>query len=458
MDILHFPWFHRTWPIQELVLEREAVIVSGSKYLWWSSFVEALRILQEVHEHHQIAGLDGNSLSSPASFYYETDCYRLLENLLRPDSHRGSAVSTALRVVRQKLSSDSRDKVYGLYGIFQYLRISGLPQVDYRQTVQQIYTDITQAAIRDERSLTILYQVCLPSLIPSLPSWVPDWSNSAYILPIYSDRCFASDSREPQYSFNGTNLTVSGVLIDELCDLAISTSSCTPNFRRGYNARVNMKNIDERYAAVIELVRTLQAWVRSSTRLDTYPTGETPLEAFYRTVTQSAGFGDDKDWTPTAFAYTTFSKWISIVTANFPNNYVDLETLHRDVQTRAAYEPIKSDYIDLFGGSANVEEWVDDLKIRLFLRVYNPQVARLQHDIALNTYHRTFFTTRDGYMGIGPRWSELGDHFALIAGLRTPFIVRRTGPNYRLIGPAYIHGVMRGERWDDSRIEDITLV
>jgi hypothetical protein len=47
---------------------------------------------------------------------------------------------------------------------------------------------------------------------------------------------------------------------------------------------------------------------------------------------------------------------------------------------------------------------------------------------------------------------------ALVAGLEVPFIVRKDGKCFRLIGPAYMHGVMKGERWDEGRLMDITLV
>lgn len=46
----------------------------------------------------------------------------------------------------------------------------------------------------------------------------------------------------------------------------------------------------------------------------------------------------------------------------------------------------------------------------------------------------------------------------MIAGLQLPFIIRKAGNKYNLIGPAYIHGIMKGERWDDSLTEQIILI
>jgi hypothetical protein len=61
-------------------------------------------------------------------------------------------------------------------------------------------------------------------------------------------------------------------------------------------------------------------------------------------------------------------------------------------------------------------------------------------------------------MGVGPRCSRTGDRIALIAGLKLPFVIREAGDRYNLIGPAYIHGIMKGERWDENLLTQIIIV
>lgn len=94
----------------------------------------------------------------------------------------------------------------------------------------------------------------------------------------------------------------------------------------------------------------------------------------------------------------------------------------------------------------------------LVLRARDPNIPILQHDISLLSYQRTFFVTKDGYMGVGPRCSRTGDRIALIAGLKLPFVIREAGDRYNLIGPAYIHGIMKGERWDENLLTQIIIV
>jgi len=52
---------------------------------------------------------------------------------------------------------------------------------------------------------------------------------------------------------------------------------------------------------------------------------------------------------------------------------------------------------------------------------------------------------------------EAGDEVLLVAGVTRPLIARRIGVRYRLIGQAYVHGIMDGEKWpeDESKLVDI---
>lgn len=421
----------------------------------WSWFIETLQLLQEFENGllKDYVGLDKDFRFNRAYFYEETGCYRTLEDFLR-NPYAPFKLATPLEVARTKLSMDPRDKVYGLYGIFKHMQIVALPEVDYSKPVQHIYTEITSTVIRFDRSLDILYEVCLEPLIPGLSSWVPDWSNAAFIQPIPSSTVYASRRSEPVYSFKGSKLLVSGILVDKLRKVATSTSVCTPDFRHGYSYQIALGNASERLSAIIELIRTLQEWIRISRQFHTYPTGELPQEAFYQTITQGRIIRPGY-WSP---INTALEKWISIMTANFPDAPINIQTFHREVQVMGQYSELRDEFIRVCGCGGDVEEWADELKIRLIVRAYSSETSTLQQEAALNTYQRTFLATKDGYMGIGPRWTQPGDSVALISGLNIPFIVRKEGQHYRLLGPVYIHGIMRGERWDNAQTETIALV
>jgi hypothetical protein len=78
---------------------------------------------------------------------------------------------------------------------------------------------------------------------------------------------------------------------------------------------------------------------------------------------------------------------------------------------------------------------------------------------------RRFYTTRSGRFGIGPRILKKGDLCSVLFGSEIPFTLRQTGEksSYKLLGEAYVEGVMHGEvvrDWQGGLLErkDIILV
>ena len=76
----------------------------------------------------------------------------------------------------------------------------------------------------------------------------------------------------------------------------------------------------------------------------------------------------------------------------------------------------------------------------------------------------SFLLTRKGYYSLGPCVAAPWDTCCVIAGATVPFILRRVngGAEYKLVGEAYVHGLMRGEVTDMVRRaelheEDIVL-
>ena len=56
-------------------------------------------------------------------------------------------------------------------------------------------------------------------------------------------------------------------------------------------------------------------------------------------------------------------------------------------------------------------------------------------------------------MGTAPPMMKVEDRIFLVSGLTLPMIVRREGGIDKLIGPAYIHGIMDGEKWPEAETE-----
>jgi hypothetical protein len=58
-----------------------------------------------------------------------------------------------------------------------------------------------------------------------------------------------------------------------------------------------------------------------------------------------------------------------------------------------------------------------------------------------------------------PRGSEVGDHVVLVYGMHVPCVMRKSEEEWRLVGAAYVHGIMDGEGLDfGCGEEDFVLV
>lgn len=53
-------------------------------------------------------------------------------------------------------------------------------------------------------------------------------------------------------------------------------------------------------------------------------------------------------------------------------------------------------------------------------------------------------------MGTGMSSVKPGDCVCIIFGGITPFILRKEGEYYKLIGESYVHGLMKGEAIDEN--------
>jgi hypothetical protein len=68
-------------------------------------------------------------------------------------------------------------------------------------------------------------------------------------------------------------------------------------------------------------------------------------------------------------------------------------------------------------------------------------------EVAVQEAHkgRRFCITRDGYMCTAPYNSERGDVVVIFEGFRMPFVLRKSGNDWKLVGDCYVHGIMDGE-------------
>lgn len=60
------------------------------------------------------------------------------------------------------------------------------------------------------------------------------------------------------------------------------------------------------------------------------------------------------------------------------------------------------------------------------------------------------FITNQGSMGLDPDSVQRGDLVCIFGGVDTPLIIRAVDGGWRLVGEAYVHGIMDGESVNSS--------
>lgn len=70
------------------------------------------------------------------------------------------------------------------------------------------------------------------------------------------------------------------------------------------------------------------------------------------------------------------------------------------------------------------------------------------------------FLSVQGYVGLAPDSAEIGDIMVIFLGAKLPYVLRQTSDSrWRVVGEAYIHGIMYGEYFGRRRVSrDFILV
>ena len=72
---------------------------------------------------------------------------------------------------------------------------------------------------------------------------------------------------------------------------------------------------------------------------------------------------------------------------------------------------------------------------------------------------RSFIISDTGHFALGPLSTRPNDLFVVFPGIRMPLLLRRKvgSGNYRIVGPAYLHGFMDGEAIEAHKRGDYRL-
>jgi hypothetical protein len=299
-----------------------------------------------------------------------------------------------LMLTKHLQSSDPRDHVFGLLGISEAMK-DFLPSPDYSKSTAWLFTEVAKTLMIGMDSIELLWLVCNieANVTLELPSWVPDWSNPP-ILEV------PPEARFPRNVYNAARDSKAKFEIDADTQNLLALGKCFDNLTQ--MPATDPKFYDHQSIAFNQILGC-QASCRLGLSLRSYPTGEAPRDALWRTLCWNLG---SRDESPS------------------PNENAEF------------FEPW---YVQVMNGKLVDAE--------------DPYHILVEDSLA------PICITAKGYLASAPYTARKGDCISILTGSCLPFVFRPIGDHYQLIGPCYVHGIMNGEAFtdDESELEWISI-
>ena len=469
--LLTRPYWRRLWILQEVALGgRASPVLCGSQCVLWDDIYNACcffqldenrfgrDIIQSVKPRILAAWswefardrLPYNGgLENSSEFLWK---YLLSLTTIQHNEHNNNSDShsNATKVFNLGLGAkvtDQKDRVYGILGIADISSLANI-KPNYHLSLRKVYVDFSKTllalgrldALRLVHSpvaeintgripdtvpkalnhsiieplVTYMYtkgkrQIVASDCTHDLPSWVVCWAcprgPTAQLLGQYS---VDGGRFKGDVGFDGDSiLRTKGVLFDAVTSLS-SFHAAESNCKFPYNG----KPVPSVYGDV------------TATK-----------EALWRTLVGDTN--RDGAWAPESYSVLLRSEiWEDGVAGVKFNNFGLHDFMARNAKLSIFGYALKD---IIFGTSTFFGN-----KHR---RLYNPTaIVREALSWAMNAIAwRRLITTEKGYLGLAVAATEPDDRICILAGCKTPLIVRPRGDDFRLIGECYVHGMMRGE-------------
>ncbi|KAF2657183.1 hypothetical protein K491DRAFT_347136 [Lophiostoma macrostomum CBS 122681] len=431
--LYRLPWFGRHWVLQEACLSPYSIATCGihtidferimiaTAWLEHKTFVvdiptshllklpgfrgaNNMQLLRASINRHNLSQLSA-SLSACSSSNESIDlCTRGQD--CRPIRSISQPFAYLLAFSPFGDSTDVRDQVFGLIGLYQFFcALNSLPSTlrpDYHKSIPDTLRDATRYAIEEGKCLTILERKPLNRSVKfeGLPTWVPEWFRPSHY----------GDARSLTY-------TALACSTHKKWSLACIRDSQDPNILCIPGTRVDTVLQTSETATLSNLHDphwshgALSSWQKMA------ESAHQSIESLGKTV-----LGGEW-WNGTMVTPNQAAMW--------PHFLKD-----RRCQCAVCSPPVQHPPDDPVGKQ--------DIS-GFFTALTN----------ACN--HRRFFTTTAGRIGIGPSEMRVGDDICILQGGTLPFVLRRDGDYDELIGPTYTHGIMYGEAVEehDHILKDI---
>ncbi|KAJ9607794.1 hypothetical protein H2200_007873 [Cladophialophora chaetospira] len=410
-------WYSRAWVLQETGVAKHATIYWGDSQLSYREVMHMARWVVRCAPQLQTSA-EISLLTIHTDWSDWTGNWRADQPVTR------YSVVDFLSQAKGLMCGKAHDHVYALLGhpLLQQKDPKGetspILEPDYSKDMTEIFLEFTkkilpQAGIKllsavehDERSLEA-----------GIPSWVVRWDMDIIqnSLGYYPEYYYRASGPEPESS-------------EEVpAALSIKGNECICRALRVDTILLNHQfpATEEQY----EVAKVSQALGRSNNVVNEV------LDKIFNSI--------QKDETPSKYSKAQRTDALSLTLCTGLTSYNRAES---DLQThRANFEAFLTARAEALGRPTAPTS--EDALTTAAGQNFIGKADTFWYDMCLGCKGRCFFVTMSGYYGLGPWILEPGDECWILKGARTPFVLRPISGerSFRLLGEAYIHGIMHGE-------------
>ena len=242
-------WWHRTWVVQECAVTKDLVVICGYRDISWKDLMSAVMVIGLLREKNLMPLCVYRVDNSSVSALHKS---RLLvaargDSTMKSASERShfDSLLDVLTRYRSRQASNARDKVYALLRLAQDFRdivsatsTNPIP-IDYAKSVEEVYHDVARFLLTSTQRLDFLSHCRLKRNLASLPSWIPDWSDTAKVPHPLIGPYSTTGTSSAIAHITAHRLNAQALLFDcvqttsDLCTATdFSHSSLSPTFRR----------------------------------------------------------------------------------------------------------------------------------------------------------------------------------------------------------------------------------
>ncbi|KAK4160898.1 heterokaryon incompatibility protein-domain-containing protein [Cladorrhinum sp. PSN259] len=476
--LLENEWWQRAWTLQEIILPKKAVLVSGTYTVDFDKFSTGIIHAKKLGLFDDsYFGNKWKSGTEPFDMVHAIKAAPELPNV-------GDEFLYYLASSHERAATNPRDNIFAVLGLFKAGRLQGTGiEPDYAIEPGEIYRRATKVIIERSGKLDVL-GFCYPytkRVVSDLPSWVPDWGSTGNLAePLMKNargetrttHASKGSTCHPRWDDSGKVLILRGHVIDTITKLSVvqprvyfdDIAEGSMDFLDEYLPDEGFPgewadNPDDPDRPLRDIARENWQLMKGGAKAIKYGTMQ---------MVSIAGHADK------------YLQWQEFIKENANacesesrmifRDILSTETLYPEGQART--EEAFRKWLATLSPVRKLKSWKADKYLPEPLFHSIGFVSKMK-DLVSNDGNDSFSTyisqtnnrrvgvTEGSHICLLPKLTEVGDKVALLEGGRVPIILRPQtddlSGSMQLIGEAYIRGFMNGEGWDEDKCVEIHL-